>query len=412
MKLLIHLHRLIGLFVGPFFLVAAISGLFYILASLVSPTYYANTLMHTNGNEHKPISMQIRHAKDVVEDAFEIHSVRPAPNQFDVTRVLFKTNLHRQYEYHTVFINPVTLEHTAVLPTYGTSGALPLVSFTDFLHRDLLLGDYGRWYSEVAATWLWFSGLGGLIVFLIKRRTKSYRGRVYRHSIVGSAVVIFLVFLSVTGLTWSSATGAKIGEFRSFMNWKTPSPSRILEKDVIELLPESVVFERVYNAARDSGIDAKAIEIINGGTKKAWFVREIERKIPTNVDSVSIHPATFEIIDQAKFKDFNLAAKLTRWGIDFHMGSLFGITNKLLLILVMIGLIYLIMTGYQLSFKKYLRMKVSIVDIFMELTIKHKVVTILSFVIFMSMLSYSFACILVIFILDYMKCILVKTPKN
>ncbi len=39
---------------------------------------------------------------------------------------------------------------------YGTSGVLPLRTFLDQLHSNLLLGKWGRFYSELAASWLGF----------------------------------------------------------------------------------------------------------------------------------------------------------------------------------------------------------------------------------------------------------------
>jgi uncharacterized iron-regulated membrane protein len=39
-----------------------------------------------------------------------------------------------------------------------------------------------------------------------------------------------------------------------------------------------------------------------------------------------------QVLDRTRFDDFPLMAKLTRWGVDFHMGILFGLANQLLLI--------------------------------------------------------------------------------
>ena len=41
-------------------------------------------------------------------------------------------------------------------------------------------------------------------------------------------------------------------------------------------------------------------------------------------------------------------AKLTRWGVDFHMGILFGLANQLLLIAFGIALCVMIAVGYRL----------------------------------------------------------------
>ena len=39
----------------------------------------------------------------------------------------------------------------------------------DDLHRNLHLGDAGRWYSEVAASWLWVLALSGLIIWITRK---------------------------------------------------------------------------------------------------------------------------------------------------------------------------------------------------------------------------------------------------
>lgn len=66
------------------------------------------------------------------------------------------------------------------------------------------------------------------------------------------------------------------------------------------------------------------------------------------VDAVSIDTATMQVIDQTHFSDFPLMAKLTRWGVDFHMGSLFGLLNQWLLMVFGAGLCLMIVIGYRL----------------------------------------------------------------
>lgn len=41
-------------------------------------------------------------------------------------------------------------------------------------------------------------------------------------------------------------------------------------------------------------------------------------------------------------------AKLTRWGVDFHMGILFGLANQLLLVAFGLALCVLIIWGYRM----------------------------------------------------------------
>lgn len=55
-----------------------------------------------------------------------------------------------------------------------------------------------------------------------------------------------------------------------------------------------------------------------------------------------------QIVDRTHFSDFPLMAKLTRWGVDFHMGILFGLANQLLLIAFGTALCVMIAVGYRL----------------------------------------------------------------
>jgi Uncharacterized iron-regulated membrane protein len=66
------------------------------------------------------------------------------------------------------------------------------------------------------------------------------------------------------------------------------------------------------------------------------------------VDSASIAPNDFHLVDHVRFADFPLVAKLTRWGVDAHMGILFGLPNQLLLAAFGLGLCTLILMGYRM----------------------------------------------------------------
>ncbi|MFX5793830.1 PepSY-associated TM helix domain-containing protein, partial [Acinetobacter baumannii] len=59
------------------------------------------------------------------------------------------------------------------LIVYGTSGVLPLRTTLDYLHRNLMLGDVGRNYSELAASWLWLGALGGVWLWWRTRQRRA-----------------------------------------------------------------------------------------------------------------------------------------------------------------------------------------------------------------------------------------------
>jgi uncharacterized iron-regulated membrane protein len=108
-------------------------------------------------------------------------------------------------------------------------------------------------------------------------------------------------------------------------------------------------FDGVLSAARNAGIDASKLEIRPAKTRdRAWTVTEIDRSWPTQVDAVAVDPHTMQVLDRTRFEDFPLMAKLTRWGVDFHMGILFGLANQLLLVAFGLALCVLIIWGYRM----------------------------------------------------------------
>ncbi len=110
---------------------------------------------------------------------------------------------------------------------------------------------------------------------------------------------------------------------------------------------DGAMYDRALAGARQAGIDAARVEIKQPAMAgQAWTVMEIDRRWPTQVDAVAIDPVTLAITDRVSFEQYPLAAKLTRWGIDLHMGVLFGLVNELVLVVFAAGLVAMVVMGY------------------------------------------------------------------
>ncbi|MBQ4773681.1 PepSY domain-containing protein [Pectobacterium versatile] len=393
--LFIRLHFYIGIFVGPFIFVAALTGTLYVLTPQIENRLYSHQLFTESQGTTHSLAGQIHAAQAGLahhQDA-KLLAIRPAPAPGETTRVMFALPELGPSESRAVFIDPVSLENRGSEIVYGTSGILPFRTWLDYLHRGLLLGDVGRNYSELAASWLWVAALGGIVIWwstrhlssATKRRklknsqtttAKTQRLR-HWHATMGLTLVLGLLFFSVTGLTWSQWAGSNISVARTALGWQTPSVNTQLPApmshhdmmhghdmamttdehaehhasmpmgDVDASSPE--LFDEVLATARHAGIDANKIEI-RPATKphRAWTVTEIDRSWPTQVDAVSVNPDTLEIVDKTDFNTFPLAAKLTRWGVDAHMGVLFGLPNQLILAAFGLGLCTMIVWGYRM----------------------------------------------------------------
>lgn len=66
------------------------------------------------------------------------------------------------------------------------------------------------------------------------------------------------------------------------------------------------------------------------------------------LDSVAIGPGSLTATGKVEFETIPIAAKLSRWGIDAHMGVLFGLPNQLFVAGCALALCVLIVLGYRM----------------------------------------------------------------
>ncbi|HFF3786638.1 PepSY-associated TM helix domain-containing protein [Enterobacter mori] len=370
-NLLRRLHFYVGLFVGPFIFFAALTGTLYVATPQLENALYRHAL-HTNSvGELQPLAEQIAVAEKTVGSDLRLHAVRPGLAEGETTRVMFADPSLGPSEHRAIFVDPISLAVLGDMTVYGTSGILPLRQTIDYLHTSLMLGDVGRLYSELAASWMWVAALGGIALWFYtrpKRRINNpFQNRRRVHVALGWTLLGGMLLFSATGLTWSQWAGGNVDKLRAEMNWLTPQVNTMLSGTpmvmdehaehrghhggmiVPEMAMDLTQFDGVLSAARKAGIDADKLEIRPASmSDRAWTVTEIDRGWPTQVDAVAVDPNTMQVMDRTRFEDFPLMAKLTRWGVDFHMGILFGLVNQLLLVAFGLALCVLIIWGYRM----------------------------------------------------------------
>ncbi|MDJ0454133.1 PepSY-associated TM helix domain-containing protein [Gordonia amicalis] len=374
--LLRRLHFYAGLFVAPLLVVVAITGGLYAIAPSLEQVVYRDQLHTSSSGDARPVAEQVGAAVRLRPD-LTLSAVRPAASPGDTTRVLFDDPTLGESERQAVFIDPVTLESTGQLVSYGSAAALPLRAWLSGLHRNLHLGEPGRIYSELAASWLWVVALGGLALWISQARRRrsaehfatfdaqaTGRNRTRnRHGVIGVWLVVGLVFLSATGLTWSKYAGDNVAELRTALSWTTPTVVTAVgdhgdhhadhgaepQPDASSMIDE---LDRVLDAARAAGVDDAVEVTLPSDAGTAFTVTETRQPWQFTPDSVAVDGATAHIVDESRFGDWPLAAQLTNWGIALHMGILFGWINQLVLLLLSIALLALIIRGYQMWWQR------------------------------------------------------------
>lgn len=363
--LVVRLHFYVGLFVGPFILVAAVTGLLYTITPQLDQILYRDALHVPVGATQLDLRDQVAAAAAAVPGG-TVTQIRPPIAPDSTTRVTFDAPGVAEDYARTAFVDPYTGQVRAVLDTYGEW--LPARAWIDTLHRNLHLGDVGRLYSELAASWLWVLVVSGLALWVVRRRRRSRvrrtllpegsaggRSRIRSwHGSVGLWAAIGMLGLSATGLTWSNFAGDNVGALRSALSWTTPSVSEELPSGDTAAAPPTApaavgtTADRVLAAARDAGLSDPVAITPPSEAGQAWQVAQVKRSWPLAQDAVSVDPGTGAILDTVRWSDWPFMAQAAEVGISAHMGILFGIGNQILLVALALAIVVVVVWGYRM----------------------------------------------------------------
>lgn len=387
-----RLHFTAGLLVGPFLLISALTGFLYALSPMADSLLHRQETTAASTAQVVSLGTQVETAQKVYPRLGTSGIVVGTPGH--TTRVMFTDPSLPSTSYRrAVFVDPSNGQVRGTSVLYGSSQAFPERAWLSEVHRRLHLGEPDRIYSELAASWLAPITLAGLVLWWRQRRVERRRARLVgdaldarrpssrtrarrRHSAIGAAIALGLLFLSATGLTWSKYTGeGRITDLRAAMGWQTPSVSTAVpgaNMDMGEMEGMDMSGDHAGHAmAKTPAAKASALlhvtafqvdniaaglamhplrapyEITPEAEGMAWPVKETRRSW-INPNSVAMDPADGAMTQQLRFGSYPLAAKLTDWGIRLHMGILFGLANRVLLALLAAALVVVIVHGYRM----------------------------------------------------------------
>lgn len=363
-------------------MVAALTGLAYTFTPQLDQLVYGDQLrVETVGEAPRPLAEQIAAARAAHPEG-SLASVVTPPGPEDTTRVVLSLP-ELGDKQRTVFVNPYTAEVQGDLTTWF--GSTPLTTWLDDLHRNLHLGETGRVYSEVAASWLWVIVAGGLVLWLGRsrgQRAKSARGvllpdrsaRGVRrtrswHAATGVWLALGLFFLSATGLTWSHYAGDRFGQLLDAARGHAPELDTTLpgaqppakdeggEHAGHGAAEESATadpadFDAALAAARDAGLGGTVEVTPPADSSGAWVVAQGDNVWPVHYDQVAVDTEKGEVTSHSRWADYPLLAKLSKLGVQGHMGVLFGIVNQIVLAAIALGLTAVTIWGYRMWWQR------------------------------------------------------------
>ncbi len=356
--LVLRLHFYAGVLVAPFLLVVGLTGLAYVFTPQLNDLVYAQELFASEpGAPARSLDAQVASAVAAAPGG-SLHSVVVPGDPARTTSVVFDVPGLPPDTQHTVYVDPSTAQVRGAHDTWFA--ATPLQTTLDGLHRHLLLGEPGRIYSEMAASWLPVLVIGGLSLWIARRRTRRRslvlpplgappgRARIRGwHATTAVWMLAGLAFISLTGLTWSTYAGQRFGAVITSLQGAAPE----LAVDAVPVPPGAVPIglDEVVDRARAAGLQDRLSIVVPAAPGAPFQVGEDADTWPVQRDQVALHPYTGAVTGTVAWADHPPLAKLSTIGILAHMGLLFGLPNQLALAALALGLICVLFWGYRMA---------------------------------------------------------------
>ncbi|CRK55409.1 Uncharacterized iron-regulated membrane protein; Iron-uptake factor PiuB [Alloactinosynnema sp. L-07] len=360
-----RVHFLAGLMIAPFLAVLAFTGLLYAFTPEINDLLYGDKLyVESASGPVRPLEEQVNAALASQPEGKVKSVIVPSDPERTTQVVLDAPGLahgadHFSTETLTVYVDPYTAKVSGDLVTVNNRP--PAQVWLRELHGNLHLGDIGRLYAEFVASWLPFVVLGGLVLWIGRRRKRTAKALLLpattgspqaktrsRHGVLGLWLAIGLLGISATGLTWSNYAGARFDSAIAALDAKSPS----LKAPSVEAAGEAIGLDRALTVARSEGLTGQLTITTAPAATKPLKIAETEEGLPIRKTTIAVDPYTAEVTARQGWDDFPLLAKLTTLGVQAHSGTLFGPVNRLALALLAIGALALLVLGYRMWWRR------------------------------------------------------------
>jgi uncharacterized iron-regulated membrane protein len=172
------------------------------------------------------------------------------------------------------------------------------------------------------------------------------------HSVGGTYLTILVLLFLATALMITLASGTIFALTRVVLRQTTPSVPVSLESipaagETPIALQELVAIAQENNLGQSYMISLPA----NPG---AFFTISADNGMakPELRQNISVDQYSGKIVHTTRWKEYPFLTKLTVWGLSFHFGDLFGITNLVLGILACLALIFFTISGVVMWWKR------------------------------------------------------------
>lgn len=372
-------HFYAGIFVAPFLLVLAITGLVMVYGNSIE-TFLGKKYHVAPGGERLSVVQQALAAQGAFPDSMVTMFVSPATADRASVFLVNADNVD-----YVVSVDP---HDGKVLGTIAKNATW--FYWADKIHGTLLIGDLGDRLQEIAAglgivlilsgLYLWWprNGKGFAQVLVPNLALRGRRLIKELHVTAGCYISVVLLFFLVSGLAWTGIWGAKIAQA-----WSTLPPAKMNDVPLSDKTHASLnhgplkevpwALEETPLPASGSSAGAPGIpqgEPVNLNTVTAFaktigFTEQFRINLPSGDDGVytisadsmdadtnnptgdhTVHldQYTGKILADIHFADYSLGGKAMAVGIALHEGTM-GLWNTILNTVYCLTVIFMVLSG-------------------------------------------------------------------
>lgn len=374
-------HFYAGLFCIPFVLWLACTGAIYLwkpqIESLIDRPYDHLTIPGPRASAADQVAAAIA---AVPGSALHQYELPEGPNS--AVRVIVGSGSEKT----RVYVHPQSL---AILKTVNEDDRLMRVIFR--LHGELMMGDFGSYIVELAASWAIVMILTGLYLWwprgangaagLVYPRLRSGRRVFWRdlHAVTGLWVSFFALFLLLSGLPWSAAWGGYLKTARTVsggavvkQDWTTGRSAELRDRVAEDVGKRKAMGEHAQHGGPSARMHSHQgyapLDRLVGAVGPLDLAPPVLIAPPTRPDgpwtaksdaanrplrtTLTLDGASGAILSREDFRDRQIIDRVVGYGVAAHEGQLFGLANQLLGLLTAASLILLSVSSVVLWWRR------------------------------------------------------------
>ncbi|MFD2830929.1 PepSY-associated TM helix domain-containing protein [Corticicoccus populi] len=371
-------HLYAGLIISPFLIILAVTGAIYLFKHDIEAYIYKDYYQVEEGGERLNPSDLVNTAVNTAGGG-DVTRYRPGE---DPSRSVEVGLIDNNGDALTIFINPYTRE---VLGTINDN-TRPM-DIIERVHGELSAGTIGDRIVELIACWTIIMILSGLYLWFPKTKEKIKGVFTFRlnkgnrvrwrdlHAVSGFWFSLSLLFFLLSGLLWTGFWGNGVQQLVTASGsgyppsiWVGDAPeSDIVTEDVADVswaaeqLP--VADSEMISGYRQASINDIAETAESTGIHPSYdiFYPAGETGVFTlstfpdrAQDEATVHIDQYSnsVIADYRYDHYGPIGKFFALGITIHKGLQFGLINQLFGLVICIGLIGMVATGFWMWWKR------------------------------------------------------------